>query len=79
MSLLQVGFYAFFAPVSYSADDDPSTAGFGGHLGCEADLLTALTAMNGAGLSFARHGIAEWPEIWLQAAGPEYDLVGSAS
>ena len=74
--VLQVGFYAFFAPVSYSADPDPSTAGFDEHLGYEADLLTALAAMDGAGLSFARRGIAEWPDIWLQAAGPDYDLVG---
>ena len=74
--VLQVGFYAFFAPVSYSADPDPSTVGFDEHLGYEADLLTALAAMDGAGLSFARRGIAEWPDIWLQAAGPDYDLVG---
>ena len=74
--VLQVGFYAFFAPVSYSADSDPSTAGFDEHLGYEADLLTALAAMDGAGLSFARRGIADWSDIWLQAAGPNYDLVG---
>ena len=74
--VLQVGFYAFFAPVSYSADPDPSTAEFDEHLGYEADLLTALAAMDGAGLSFARRGIADWSDIWLQAAGPDYDLVG---
>ena len=74
--VLQVGFYAFFAPVSYSADSDPSTAEFDEHLGYEADLLTALEAMDGAGLSFEREGIAEWTDIWLQAAGPNYDLVG---
>ena len=73
---LHVGFYAFFAPVSYSADADPGTAAFDEHLGYEADLLTALAAMRGAGLSFVRHGLAEWPGIWLKAAGPEYDLVG---
>ena len=73
---LQVGFYAFFAPVSYSAAADPGTASFDEHRGYEADLLTALAAMDGAGLSFARHGIAEWSGIWLKAAGPEYDLVG---
>ena len=73
---LQVGFYAFFAPVSYSADPDPSTTGFDEHLGYEADLLTALEAMDGAGLSFARRGIAAWDDIWLQSAGSEYDLVG---
>ena len=41
---LQVGFYAFFAPVSYSADADPGTAGFDEHRGYEADLLTAVAA-----------------------------------
>ena len=74
--VLQVGFYAFFAPVSYSTDPDLSTAGFDEHLGYEADLLTALEAMDGAGLSFERRGIADWSDIWLQAAGPDYDLVG---
>ena len=73
--VLHVGFYAFFAPVSYSADA-PGTAGFDEHLGYEADLLTALAAMDGAGLSFVRQGLAEWADIWLQAAGPEFDLVG---
>ena len=74
--VFQVGFYAFFAPVSYSADPTPGTAGFDEHLGYEADLLTALEVMDGAGLSFARRGIADWSDIWLQAAGPNYDLVG---
>ncbi len=74
--VLQVGFYAFFEPVSYSADPDPGTAGFNEHRGYEADLLTALEAMDSAGLSFERRAIAEWPDIWLQSAGPEYDLVG---
>ena len=74
--VLRVGFYAFFEPVSYSADADPGTDGFDEHLGYEADLLTALASMDGAGLSFARRGIADWSDIWLRAAGPEYDLVG---
>ena len=74
--VLRVGFYAYFEPVSYSADPDPEAAGFDEHRGYEADLLTALASMDGAGLSFARRGIAEWSDIWLRAAGPEYDLVG---
>ena len=74
--VLHAGFYAFFEPVSYSADADPGTDGFDEHLGYEADLLTALASMDGAGLSFARRGIADWSDIWLRAAGPEYDLVG---
>ena len=74
--VLNVGFYAFFAPVSYSADADPQAAGFNIHLGYEADLLTALEAMNGVGLAFVRHPITSWDDIWLQAAGPLYDIVG---
>ena len=74
--VLNVGFYAYFAPVSYSADSDPAAEGFNTHLGYEADLLTALEAMEGTGISFSRRGIAEWPGIWLKAAEPEYDLVG---
>ena len=76
--VLHVGFYAFFAPVSYSADADPGSTGFDEHLGYEAGLLNALAAMNGAGLSFAHQGIAEWSDIWLRAAGPEYDLIGGS-
>ncbi len=74
--ILDVGFYAFFAPVSYSANDDPDSEGFNTHLGYEADLLYALEAMNGAGLSFSRKPIALWDGIWLEAAGPKYDIVG---
>ena len=73
---LKVGFYAFFAPMSYAADQDPASPGFNTHLGYEADLLTALEAMDGAGLSFVRRGIAPWDDIWLQSATPEYDIVG---
>ena len=74
--VLNVGFYAFFDPVSHSADPDPASAGFNTHLGYEADLLTALEAMEGAGLSFSRRGIAPWDDIWLRSADPEYDIVG---
>ena len=73
---LQFGFYAHFAPVSYSADPDPAGAGFDVHLGYEADLLTALEAMEGLKLSFVRGGIAAWEGIWLLPAGPQYDVVG---
>ena len=72
---LNVGFYAYFAPVSHSADENPDSAGFNTHLGYEADLLTALEAMDD-GLSFNRHAIAEWPGIWLKSAGDEFDIVG---
>ena len=73
---LDVGFYAFFDPVSHSADPDPDSEGFNTHLGYEADVLTALESIEGAGLSFSRRGIAPWDDIWLLSAGPEYDIVG---
>ena len=72
---LSVGFYAFFEPVSYSADADPDSPDFDTHLGYEADLLSAMQAMEGAGLRFTRQGIALWDEIWLRSATPDYDLV----
>ncbi len=74
--VLMVGFYAFFDPVSHSADPDPASEGFNTHQGFEADLLTALEAVDGAGLSFSRRGLARWDDIWLQSAGPAYDIVG---
>ena len=74
--VLKVGFYAHFAPVSYSADEDPASAAFNTHLGYEADLLTALEAMEGAGLTFSRTAITEWDSIWLKSAEPTYDIIG---
>lgn len=74
--VLNFGFFAFFAPVSSSADPNPNSAGFNTHVGYEADLLTALEAMDGAGLSFSRRGIDIWPNIWLLSADAEYDVVG---
>ena len=74
--VLKVGFYAHFAPISYSADEDPVSAAFNTHLGYEADLLTALEAMEGAGLTFSRMAIAEWDGIWLKSAEPTYDIIG---
>ena len=73
---LHAAFYAFFAPVSYSADADPASPGFHTHLGYEADLLTALEAMEGARLSFVRTPVAEWPGIWLLPATPDVDIAG---
>ena len=73
---LDVAFYAFFAPVSYSADEDPASAGFKTHMGYEADLLSALEAMESAGLSFSRTPIQAWDDIWLLPATPEYDIAG---
>ena len=73
---LRVGFYAFFEPVSYSADPDPNAPDFQEHRGYEADLLTALEALDDAGLSFARHPIQPWDDIWLTPAGDDIDMVG---
>ena len=73
---LNFGFYASFNPVSYSAGDDPESEDFNTHLGYEADLLSALETMHGAGLSFVREAIPVWDEIWLLSATPQYDLIG---
>ncbi len=73
---LNVGFYPFFAPVSFSASEDPESEEFNRHQGYEADLLSAMEAIDDAGLSFVRHPIPIWEGIWLESAGPEYDLVG---
>ena len=74
--VLRLGFYAHFEPLSHSADDRPGTAGFDVHLGYEADLLSALEAMEGAGFRFERSGIGHWDGIWLRPAGRRYDIVG---
>lgn len=75
--ILNVGFYAFFSPISHSAaPEDPACSGFNQHLGYEADLLTALEALDGAGLSFSRKAISDWDGIWLRSATSEYDLIG---
>ena len=73
---LRLGFYAHFAPVSHSSDGEPGSAGFNDHQGYEADLLTALEAMDGVGVSFSRRGIGVWDDIWLASAGPEFDVIG---
>ena len=66
---LNYGFFADFSPVSYSADDDPASPGYREHRGYEADLLTALEAMDRTGLSFHRIPIGQWTDIWLTPAG----------
>ena len=55
--VLTFGFYAYFAPVSYSADSNPVSEVFNTHQGYEADLLTALEAMDDVGVSFLRKAI----------------------
>ncbi|MDE0423945.1 MAG: transporter substrate-binding domain-containing protein [Candidatus Poribacteria bacterium] len=73
--IVNVGFYAHFAPISYSTNSDPVSDGFNTHLGYESDLLTAIEAMEGTAICFSRKGIAEWSNIWLKAAEPGYDLI----
>ena len=48
----------------------------GGHVGYEADLLSAIEAMDGFGLRFARSPITEWGGIWLMAASDSFDMIG---
>lgn len=73
---LRLAFYAHFEPISYSAVDDPDGTGPAAHRGFEADLLTALEAMQGAQLSFIRSPVSEWADIWLAPASPGVDIVG---
>ena len=75
-SALEFGFFAFYEPISYRGDPDPESPAFEEHRGYEADLLSALEAMDGAGLSFNRRGVDIWPGIWLLPATPEFDLAG---
>ncbi len=74
--LLNVGFFASFPPVSYSADPDPASPGFALQRGYEADLLSAIAALDDANLRFQRIPIADWSDIWLTPTGPYLDLVG---
>ena len=74
--VLNFGFYAYFAPVSYSADPNPTSDEFNTHRGYEADLLTALEAIEDISVSFQRKAIGQWPGIWLKAAEPTYDMIG---
>lgn len=72
---LTLGFYAYFEPISYSLQEDPESMAFNDQGGYEADLITALEAVEGAKLSFNRRGIRDWPGIWLLSSQPGYDVV----
>ncbi len=72
---LNVGFSPSYDSVSYNASSDPDDAGFNTHLGYEADLLTAIAAMDGDAISFNRRAILEWPGIWLKSAEDQYDII----
>ena len=72
--MLSVGFYAHFAPVSYlRTSEDPAAPGE--HAGYEADLLTAVEAMEGGGVKFEREPVTTWAGIWLRSVG-QFDIVG---
>ena len=73
---VKVGFYAYFAPVSHSEVEDPASPAFANHRGYEADLLDAVEAMPGGGLTFLRTPIEAWDDIWLSPTKPEFDMVG---
>ena len=69
-----MAFYAHYAPVSSSLDPRPGTAGFDLHAGYEADLLDAVEAMPGIGVTFLRHGVDDWGGIWLLPAAEGIDM-----
>ena len=73
---LKLGFFAFFEPVSYSADSDPESSGYRDHRGYEAALINAIETMDQTGLSFERIPIGVWSDIWLSPTKPEFDMVG---
>ena len=73
---LKMGFYAFFEPVSYSGNQDPTSTQFNVHKGFEADLLTGLEAIENPRLILSRRGIAVWDDIWLLPAADQFDVVG---
>ena len=77
---LQFGFYYDYAPISYSENRTVGTPGYHRHRGYEADLLTALEALQDASLVFERRAIGYWasedPPIWLLSSTPDFDVVG---
>ncbi len=73
---LKLGFFAFFEPVSYSADGDPESSGYREHRGYEAALINAIETMEQTDLSFERIPIGVWSDIWLSPTKPEFDMVG---
>lgn len=73
---LTLGFYAHYAPIRSSAGVDPEDLDFDIHIGYEADLLTALEAIQRTGLRFERREIARWADVWLLASEPGYDIIG---
>ena len=72
---LRFAYFAHFAPVSYAAPD-PSDPMHIQHRGYEADLISAIEAMNHTNLRFIRTPIDVWPDIWLTPTDKHIDLVG---
>ncbi len=71
---VSLAFYAHYAPVSSSLDPRPGTAGFDLHTGYEADLLDAVEAMAGIGVTFLHHGVDDWAGIWLLPTAEGIDM-----
>ena len=70
--VMRFGFYADYSPISAIDDSDDAS----GHVGYEADLLSAIERMDNTNLSFERVAIAEWTGIWLLPATDRYEIVG---
>lgn len=74
------GYYDDFRPVSYAENAGEACYV---HRGYEADLVTAVEAIEDAGLSFRRRDIGVWEGDWLgltsgvwQRSATQYDVVG---
>ena len=70
--VMRLGFYADYSPIS--ALDDSGDAS--GHVGYEADLLSAIERLDNTNLRFERVPVTEWTGIWLLPATDRYDIVG---
>ena len=68
---LRWGYYAYFEPVSFVDEDETPFR----HYGFEADIASALEAIDGANLQFERVPIEAWDGIWLKSS-TEFDVVG---
>ncbi len=81
--MLTFGYYSDFRPVSYAEKTGAAGQACYIHRGYEADLLTAVEAMEDAGLSFRRRDVGVWEGDWLglsggvwQRSATQYEVVG---
>ena len=81
--MLTFGYYSDFRPVSYAEQTGAAGQACYVHRGYEADLLTAVEAIEDAGLSFRRRDIGVWEGDWLglsagvwRRSATQYDVVG---